>query len=194
MKISEQNKTRFKAIEYLVLWEGGVNASRLSRLFGVQANVIVKSISDYRSLYPGQLLYDAKDPEKLYVANDCFTPTYISHFWSAYINFINTFGNKHITHLYGHGTLSDLITPLCNPKPNVTSVLLKAIRQKRAVRIDYKSMNNPQGLRRNIIPTALSHDGIRWHCRAFCCLRHRFSDFNLGRMENLVLEEKKTLA
>lgn len=189
-KFTEQTKARFKAIEYLTFWEGGVNASRLSRIFGIQPNVISKSISQYRELHPGMLFYDAKDPEKLYTATSSFTPTYISPYWSSYVNFIVANGGDHISHLYGYGAVTEFITPICNPKPEITRVLLKAIRLGKAVQMDYRSRKNPEGLNRKIIPKALSHDGIRWHCRAFCCLRERYSDFNLGRIDNLVIDAK----
>ncbi|HAS22451.1 MAG TPA: hypothetical protein DCR51_04750, partial [Idiomarina loihiensis] len=65
--IDEKMYERYKAIEYLAFWEGGVNASRLSRLFGVQANVISKAITNYRKHYPDALVYMPSDPEKLFV-------------------------------------------------------------------------------------------------------------------------------
>ncbi|MFT5725709.1 MAG: hypothetical protein ACI9JN_002836 [Bacteroidia bacterium] len=189
--LTEQTKARFKAIEYMVYWEGGVNATRLSRFFGIQANVISKSISQYRQLHPGSVYYNGKDPEKLYIATDSFTPTYISIFWSSYIGFMLANGSNHLKHLYGLGVVSNTIAPLCNPKPETTRILMKAIRLKCSVSIKYKSRNHPNGKRRTIIPHAICNDGLRWHCRAYCCLRERFSDFNLGRMDELAIEEKK---
>lgn len=193
MKISKQTKLRFEAIEYLVLWEGGVNASRLSRLFGVKPHVIVKAISDYRALHSDNLIYDAQDPEKIFIATDVFRPMYISRSWNAYINFVNSIGNEHINQLYGDGTITELLTPLKGPIPSIVSTLLKAIRQSKSVRILYRSRSNPKGMEREIVPTALSNDGIRWHCRAYCCYRNRFSDFNLNRISESVIGNKVTL-
>lgn len=193
MKISKQTKLRFEAIEYLVLWEGGVNASRLSRLFGVKPHVIVKAIADYRALHSDNLIYDAQDPEKIFIATDVFRPMYISRSWNAYINFVISIGNEHINQLYGDGTITELLTPLKGPIPSIVSTLLKAIRQSKSVRILYRSRSNPKGMEREIVPTALSNDGIRWHCRAYCCYRNRFSDFNLNRISESVIGNKVTL-
>lgn len=193
MKISKQTKFRFEAIEYLVLWEGGVNASRLSRIFGVQSHVIVKAISDYRAMYPSNLVYDAKDPEKIFIATDEFRPMYIPHSWNAYVNFVASIGTDHIEQLYGHGAITELLPPLSCPKPSIISPILRAIRQKRAVSILYRSRSNPKGMEREVVPIALGHDGIRWHCRAYCRYRNRFSDFNVNRISKSVIGNKINL-
>lgn len=193
MKISKQTKLRFEAIEYLVLWEGGVNASRLSRLFGVKPHVIVKAISDYRALYPTNLIYDAKDPEKIFIATDKFRPMYIAYSWSDYVKFVVSIGADHIEQLYGHGAITELLPPLSCPKPSIITPILKGIRQKRAVSILYRSRSNPTGMEREVVPIALGNDGIRWHCRAYCRYRNRFSDFNLNRISKSVIGDKVTL-
>ena len=192
MKITAQAVNRFKAIEYLVFWEGGVNASRLSRLFGIQANVIGKSISQYLVMYPGTLFYDATDPEKIYTPTSTFSPVYISTVWGEYLSFIKTNGATHIEKLYGTNILSDFISPISEPNPNKVKVLLKAIRLSRSLQMNYRSRTHPEGKQRSIVPHSLVNDGIRWHCRAYCNYRNRYADFNLGRMDSLQLLKKSS--
>ena len=193
MNIPKQTEARFEAIEYLIVWEGGVNASRLSRIFGVQSHVIVKAISDYRTMYPCNLAYDAKDPEKIFKASNEFKPMHIAYSWNDYVRFVVSLGSEHIEQLYGHGAITDILPPLSAPTPSAIRPILKAIRQKRALSILYRSRSNPKGMEREIIPTALSNDGIRWHCRAYCCYRNRFSDFNLNRISECVIGNKVEL-
>ena len=140
------------------------------------------------------LIYDAQDPEKIFIATDVFRPMYISNSWNAYINFVISIGNEHIKQLYGDGTITELLTPLIGPTPSIVSTLLKAIRQNKSVRILYRSRSNPKGMERVIVPTALGNDGIRWHIRAYCFYRNRFSDFNLNRISESVIGNKVTLA
>jgi predicted DNA-binding transcriptional regulator YafY len=64
------------------------------------------------------------------------------------------------------------------------AALNEACSSARAVRIEYRSMTNPQGLERVIEPHSLIHIGRRWHVRAWCRLREGFSDFNLGRIRS----------
>lgn len=188
--IDSKLQERYKAIEYFTYWEGGVNASRLSRLFGIQANVISKAITSYRNHFPDALVYAPSDPEKLFVATDKFKTHFIQPQWSDYIQFMLAVGSHYIDGLYGPDAFHSAVRPLTMPDPVITRVLLKAIRNNAKASIIYKSRTHPQGLQRDIIPQQLSHDGLRWHCRAYCCRRERFSDFNLGRISDILIAHK----
>ncbi|MCU8059065.1 WYL domain-containing protein [Shewanella sp. SM34] len=190
--INEQLKVRFKAIEYMAYWEGGVNASRLSRLFGINANLIGRVIKEYRERHPLNLVYDAKDAEKIYIPTEQFSPHYIPLSWSSYSGYMLSHSNEHIKQLYGLDTIADHIAQISNPDPVIMRVLLKAIRQNRKISLLYRSRSNPAGLRREIAPHAISNDGIRWHCRAFCFKRNDYADFNIGRMNDLSFTDKSS--
>lgn len=192
--INEQLKVRFKAIEYMAYWEGGVNASRLSRLFGINTNLIARVIKEYREHHPFNLVYDANDAEKIYIPTEQFHPQYIPLSWSSYSGYMLSHSNEHIKQLYGLDTIADPITQINNPNPAIMRVLLKAIRQNRKISLLYRSRKNPTGLRREIAPHAISQDGIRWHCRAFCFKRNDYADFNIGRMKDLELTDKSSKA
>ncbi len=188
--INEQLKVRFKAIEYMAYWEGGVNASRLSRLFGINANLISRVIKDYRERHPLNLIYDANDAEKVYIPTEHFLPQYIPLSWSSYSGYMLSHSNEYIKQLYGLDAIAEHIAQISSPDPIIMRVLLKAIRLNRKVSLVYRSRSNPTGLRREIAPHAISHDGIRWHCRAFCFKRNDYADFNIGRMNDLALTDK----
>lgn len=190
---SQQQIARLKAIEYMLLWEGGVNATRLSRLFGVQPKIISKAINEYRKEHPGRLFFDGKDPEKLYIATERFVPTFISYKWSDYTSFMFSNANGHIKETYGGSVFINNVPAIQSPKPEVTRPILKAIRTGKSLQVVYKSRSTPLGSQRLISPHALANDGVRWHCRGYCHLKNRFSDFNLGRLSNVEISEKSNI-
>jgi len=191
--ISKQIQARFKVIEYMVYWEGGVNATRLSNYFGIGVNVITSVLAKYRQMHPENISFDSKDPEKICVPQNAFEPHYISTSWDDYINTILTNNSAYVVKTYGTDSFLNSLPSLQKPKPNITRVILKAIRTGRKIKLKYKSRSTPSGSIRTIAPHALACDGLRWHCRAYCYKRERFSDFNLGRMESVELMEKSDI-
>jgi hypothetical protein len=61
-------------------------------------------------------------------------------------------------------------------------LVVRAIRQQEAIRVSYQSMTSLNESIRLLSPHALGYDGFRWHVRAFCHKRQRFSDFVLARI------------
>jgi predicted DNA-binding transcriptional regulator YafY len=70
----------------------------------------------------------------------------------------------------------------------IMKVFLRALREKRVVRLDYQSMNDASPSSRTISPHALGFDGFRWHARAFCHTHNDYRDFVLGRVRSAVPE------
>lgn len=63
--------------------------------------------------------------------------------------------------------------------------MVRAIQNKAAVTVLYQSMTSVDANSRTISPHALGFDGFRWHVRAYCHMRERFSDFVLARILDL---------
>ena len=65
----------------------------------------------------------------------------------------------------------------------VLRAILAAIRNARAIGIEYQSMNvhRPVPEWRWITPHALTSDGLQWYVRAYCHIDHKFKDFILSR-------------
>ena len=59
--------------------------------------------------------------------------------------------------------------------------VVRTIRQQEAIWVSYQSMTSLDESVRLLSPHALGNDGFRWHMRAFCHKRQRFSDFVLAR-------------
>ena len=192
-EFTNQQTERFKALEYMLYWEGGTNATRLSRFFGVHVNVISKAILLYRQAHPGNLVFDGKDPEKVFIPTAKFTPKFTRPSWSDYVDFIFHNANQYLSETYGSSAFSKGLTPIQSPNPEVTRLLFKAIRMGKEVMIDYRSRTNPLGKSRLVTPFAIANDGLRWHCRAYCHTRECFADFNLGRIMKVELKGKSTI-
>ncbi|MBF4242056.1 hypothetical protein, partial [Vibrio anguillarum] len=114
-KFTNQQTERFKALEYMLYWEGGTNATRLSRFFGVHVNVISKAILLYRQAHPGNLVFDGKDPEKVFIPAAKFTPKFTRPAWSDYVDFIFHNANQYVTETYGSSAFSKGLTPIQSP-------------------------------------------------------------------------------
>lgn len=192
-EISKQVLARFKVIEYMVYWEGGVNATRLSNYFAIGVNVITSVLAKYRQMHPENIHFDSKDPEKVCVPTNKFEAHYISYSWDDYVSAVLANNSTYINKTYGADSFLSALPSLQKPKADVTRVLLKAIRTGSKISLKYKSRSTPTGSEREIAPHALASDGLRWHCRAYCYKRQRFSDFNLGRMDAIELVSKSEI-
>ncbi len=69
--------------------------------------------------------------------------------------------------------------------PIILKKIIKAIKDQKAVNIQYQSMSRPSPIYRWITPHAFAFDGFRWHVRAHCELNNDFRDFILGRIINV---------
>ena len=66
--------------------------------------------------------------------------------------------------------------------------ILKAIKENKALEIEYQSMSQPDPACRWITPFAFGHDGFRWHIRAYCGINQEFKDFIAGRILSIKRE------
>jgi hypothetical protein len=84
-------------------------------------------------------------------------------------------------------------TPLRTLNERIVEMMVRAIRGKLAISVTYQSMSSLDAPERVLSPHALGYDGFRWHVRAFCHKRGRFSDFVLARILNTGQGEPSTV-
>ncbi|MFL9843412.1 helix-turn-helix transcriptional regulator [Flavobacterium rhizosphaerae] len=73
-----------------------------------------------------------------------------------------------------------------NNKPeNYLNVLLKAISDKKAVDIEYKTFGNDEVTSRLIEPIGVFHENDNWYTIAYCHLRETYRQFRLDRIISL---------
>jgi len=75
-----------------------------------------------------------------------------------------------------------LPSPQRRMNPEILKRVLKVMREKKALEIQYQSMTDPETHWRWITPYAFGFDGFRWHVRSYCHKRKKFRDFVLGRI------------
>ncbi|MFA9440828.1 helix-turn-helix transcriptional regulator [Uliginosibacterium sp. sgz301328] len=93
----------------------------------------------------------------------------------------------------GIETVYDARLDLSVISPQVFSAVFKAIANRLALQMSYKSMGTPTGSQRVVFPHALIRAPRRWHMRAWCTTRQEFRDFTLGRIGRTeVLDELAT--
>jgi len=176
---------RLEFVEFLLFWEGGLNRSDLTERFGVSVPQASNDFAMYRELAPGNMEYDASG--KRFVATEGFQPRFLRPNPDRYLAQLKALSDEIIdisdTWIASTPTTGVLPVPSRRIAPQVLRRLLLAVRQRRAIHIEYQSMSreHPDPLWRWITPHAFAFDGLRWHTRAFCHRTNRFLDFLLGR-------------
>lgn len=176
---------RLEFIEFRLFWEGGINRSDIMDHFGVSVPQASKDLNLYEEKAPGNLVYDKS--AKRYLASSTFNPVFLEANSDAYL--VQLRSNTQSKTELQESWLSS--APDCDTLPvpyrrvhvDVLRAILAAIRNGRAVKIQYQSMsvNRSEPEWRWITPHAIGHDGLRWHVRSFCHIDEKFKDFILSR-------------
>jgi predicted DNA-binding transcriptional regulator YafY len=178
--VSITKENRFKAVEILAYWEGAVNATRLSKLFGVTVGNVTKDMVNYRELYPDNLAYNKA--QKRFEPTDRFQAHHTDSKWNEYELFVSYYANIYRENFWSSSALELGPNSRFNAEPVIVRAVSQAISGKLSLDIEYFSMTSPSGTTRTIHPFALANSGLRWHCRAYDELRGQFRDFHLGRI------------
>lgn len=176
--ISQAQQERLFHIDFKLRFLGAVNRNDLVSRFGIKAAAATRDISLYKELAPKNLIYDTK--AKTYIEADQFKPLFEYQGSQALSALCYGLGDDHVS-----GSISlvtaESPTQLNFPNLDVLAEITKAIHQKKALKIDYRSLSS--GLsQREIVPFALVDNGLRWHVRAFDRKRKRFTDFVINRI------------
>jgi predicted DNA-binding transcriptional regulator YafY len=175
---------RLEFVEFRLYWEGYVNRSDLSDLFGVSAQQASTDLNRYLDLAPGNMRYDKS--AKRYVRTEQFKPVFMV---PDSVRYLAQFC------LVATGALEPTETWLPEV-PNFDSVpflrrninpehlrgILEAIKIGLALEIRYQSLSKPEPMWRWISPIALGFDGFRWHVRAWCHIDNIYKDYLLPRV------------
>jgi hypothetical protein len=170
--------SRFRVIETILLWEGEVDNSRLRALLGVQSVQASRVLAEFAERNAGRVL--RRTPRSPYQAASSMAPLYSSGTIEEYLGLLRR--SENIADL-----VEDARVDLALPSPQIFSTVLKACRRRCGLRIEYRSMSNPEGRARLIYPHTVVRAGRRWHARAWCAEREGFRDFVIGRIQSASL-------
>jgi len=176
---------RLEFIEFRLFWEGGINRADIVNQFGVSVPQASKDLTLYEEKAPGNLHYDKS--AKRYRAADSFKPVFLEPSAASYLAHLRATTEPEVgsseAWLTAAPDYDTMPIPHRRVDANVLRDILKAIRERQSLEIQYQSMstNRPSPFWRRITPHALGNDGLRWHIRAFCHIDRKFKDFILSR-------------
>jgi hypothetical protein len=172
-------RARMCFIETALWWEGEVNRSDLTRVFGLSEAQASADLQAYQELNPGAMAYNMRT--KRYEGQEgmeCVVhePRLEEAVWRP--------GSGLGTEEEGGALAVGMVSlPMREPKAAVARRIVLAIRRRWRVRVRYWSVSSGTVSWRWMAPHALAHDGYRWHVRAWCENNEDYRDFVLARME-----------
>lgn len=182
---------RLEFIDFRLRWDGRLNRADLVAFFGISVPQASLDIAKYLEVAPGNLVYDRS--ARVYLATNKFKPVYDTSSPSRLLNELLA----HATGVIGDESsfigwrppVGFVPTPGRTLSADTLAVLLRAVRESRAVELVYQSMSAEKPEPRLISPHAFAYDGFRWHVRAFCHKHQAFRDFVIARMSGVTLGE-----
>lgn len=180
---------RLEFIEFRTFWEGGVNRSDITQRFSVSVPQASNDLTLYQKLAPANLRYDSS--EKRYVAAPDFAPRFMKPDADRYLVQLKAVSDHVMsigeTWIARPPDFDAMPVPTRRVDPPILKRLIAAIRAERSIEIYFQSMNanRPEAIWRRITPHAFTHDGLRWHVRAFCHIESKFKDFIISRCREL---------
>ncbi len=173
---SQAQRERLVYIDFRLYFTGTVSRTDLMDRFGVGAAAATRDFAQYREIAPENTELDTVT--KHYVMRETFSPL-IAHSPERVLTALSQG--------YGYGLdgekpliLNESVSLLSKPKVDVLAPISRAINLNQVVEISYTSVSGES--EREIVPFAISCDGLRWHVRAFDRKRRKFGDFVLARI------------
>jgi len=177
---------RLKFIDFRLYWEGRINRIDLKNFFGISIPQASSDLRDYQNEASNNTGYDKS--RKFYYATEEFKPIYTSKDSSEYLSQLRLISSNIIKQEESFlGILPNFdISPNPNRSvdPEILRKILRAIREKESLEIEYQSMTRDNPTWRRIAPHTLAYDGHRWHVHGYCFLRNSFRDFLFARILN----------
>ncbi len=173
---SQAQRERLVYIDFRLYFTGVVSRNDLMDRFGLGAAAATRDFAQYREIAPGNTELDTVS--KLYVIRETFSPL-VEHPPERALAALTQ----------GHGysldgekplILNESVSLLSQPKVEILAPISRAISLSQVVKISYTSVSGES--EREIVPFAISCDGLRWHVRAFDRKREDFLDFVLARI------------
>ncbi|WP_404483649.1 helix-turn-helix transcriptional regulator [Pseudomonas sp. HT11] len=173
---SQAQRERLVYIDFRLYFTGAVTRTDLMDRFGVGAAAATRDFAQYREIAPENTELDTVT--KHYAIRETFSPL-IVHSPERVLTALSQG--------YGYGLdgekpliLNESISLLSKPKVEVLAPISRAISLNQVVKISYTSGSGES--EREIVPFAVSCDGLRWHVRAYDRKRQKFVDFVLARI------------
>lgn len=182
--IKWNTRQRLQYIEIMAFYTGLVSRGDVARSFGISDAAATKDLKLYGQLAPDNLSYQHNVFG--FVPNPGFQamfadldPQVVLPLLAA--NLAATGGPGEDASLYGV-PMEELPLPVRLPDKAVCAQVTRAVKQRRQLKVAYKSLTDRQEDDSRIIePHSLIDTGLRWHVRAYSRETYDFRDYVLSR-------------
>ncbi len=182
--INTAQRKRLERLDLLLTWDGSFGRKDLTNFFGISDQQASADIAKYREIAPGNTRYETKS--RLHVATDEFNSVFVKPSADRYLDQLQGLLEETLSN--DHKWFREM--PSCDAvrtfhpdvKNHTLRSILRAIREKVAVKISYQPLTRADSSQRWIAPHALAFSGRRWHARAYCFESKDFRDFVLTRI------------
>ena len=178
---------RLEFVDFRLFWDGRINRGDLTEQFGISTPQASADLARYQEMAPGNLAYDPS--LKCYLAATTYRPVFKVEDSDRYLAQLSSLASG--TLLEEEAWLAEIpdfrivLTPGRTVDSRSLKAILRGIRDRHALRIQYQSMSKPEPHWRWITPHALGFNGFRWHVRALCHNDETFKDFVFARIYDI---------
>lgn len=173
---------RLEFIDFRLMWEGRLNRADITAFFRISVPQASLDLAKYQEIAPENAYYDRN--QKSYIANASFKPVFATfesnHYLNELIGLETGILSPSESFIGWVPPVTSLPLPTRKVHPETLIELIMAIKNQRALVVDYRAMRDEPSIR-TLFPTAFAHDGHRWHVRAYCFSSEMYKDFVLGR-------------
>lgn len=181
---------RLEFVDFRLQWEGRVNRSDLVDFFGISIPQASLDLTRYFKIAPRNARYD--HVAKSYIASSRFSPiaspASSERYLSEVFGLLSGTVPRELSYLGWMPPVDTARFPLRQVRGSLLRQVLRAIRGRRALTVQYQSMSRPEPSERTLSPHAIAYDGFRWHMRAFCHQHDDFRDFVFARVLTVIAE------
>lgn len=178
---------RLNFIDVRLQYDARINRSDLMSFFDISAPQASADLGLYQDKAPENLVYDHR--QRIYLATEAFKPISGRSEAARYLNELQRLARGIVEHdesFVGYQPPTGVVaSPSRAIEADEVATLVRAIRDRIALRVRYQSMDAPKPQEWVLTPHAFGFDGLRWHARAWCHSRQIFRDFAVGRLEVL---------
>ncbi len=177
-QVGQALRERLSYLELKVFFTGDLRRADIENRFGVKPAAATRDLAAYRNLAPKNLSYDTQ--ARCYRPAKHFKPLFELSAERVLTWLLHGFGDgldlklKRSAPCEGPGNL-------VRPDLLILATVTRAMCARRALKVSYLSLSSGTGTR-ELVPTALADNGLRWHVRAYDRANARFSDFVLTRI------------
>jgi hypothetical protein len=171
-------RERLEFIDFCLYYFGVVSKTDLLRQFALGSASCTRDLTLYRERAPKNLEF--RHQTKRYYITPDFHPLF-EHEPETILSRLNKGMGEGISQISPPSEYCVDAIRLIHPDGDTIAALMRAITQRRAIRVRYVSLSSGE-TERDLVPHVLVNNGHRWHARAYDRRHGEFRDFVTTRL------------